>query len=276
MGTEQDVARHYTRGGLEQKILDALVADGKDIDKLAPSDLSGADEFHLGWRAATVELAKDLGLAPGMHVLDVGSGIGGPARYFAEAHGCRVTGIDLTPEFVEVANAITRRCGLADRVEFRQGSALSLPFADGAFDAATMIHVGMNIPDKAAVFGEVRRVLKPGARFGVYDVMRVGDGGIPYPMPWAETADTSFVETPDTYRRLLNHAGFGIEAEHDRRGLAIELGRRMREDAAKHGPPPLGLHVLIGPAATQRLGNMMRTLEGGGIAPVEFVARVAG
>ena len=276
MGTEQDVARHYTRGGLEQRILDALAADGKDIDKLAPSDLSGADEFHLGWRPATVELARDLGLAPGMHVLDVGAGIGGPARYFAEAHGCRVTGIDLTPEFVEVANAITRRCGLDDRVVFRQGSALSLPFADGAFDAATMIHVGMNIPDKAAVFREVRRVLKPGARFGVYDILRVGDGDIPYPMPWAETVDTSFVETPDTYRRLLGHAGFGIEAEHDRRGLAIELGRRMREDAAKHGPPPLGLHVLIGPTAPQRLGNVMRTLEGGVIAPVEFVARAAG
>src|SRR5262245_3285113 len=126
MNTEQRVAQHYARDGLEQAILAALEASGKDIHKLTASDLSGADEFHLGWLPATIELARELGLAQGMHVLDVGSGIGGPARYFASAHGCRVTGIDLTEEFVEVANALTKRCGLSDRVGFQQASALAL------------------------------------------------------------------------------------------------------------------------------------------------------
>lgn len=273
METEQQVARHYGRSGIEQAILEALRASGKDIDHLAPGDLSGADEFHLGWQAATAELARDLGLGPDLHVLDVGSGIGGPARHFATAQGCRVTGIDLTAEFVEAAEALTRRCGLAGLVSFRQGSALAMPFPDSGFDAATLTHVGMNIADKAALFAEVRRVLKPGARFGVYDVMQVADGDLPYPMPWAATPETSFVETPETYRRLLEEAGFAVEAEHDRSELALRLGREMRERAAVEGAPPLGLHLLMGPATRERIGNVMATLERGLIAPVEMVAR---
>lgn len=273
METEQQVARHYGRSGIEPAILDALRASGKDVDHLAPGDLSGADEFHLGWHVATAELAKDLGLGPDLHVLEVGCGIGGPARHFAAAHGCRVTGIDLTAEFVEAAEALTRRCGLAGLVSFRQGSALAMPFADAEFDAATLIHVGMNIADKAALFAEVRRVLKPGARFGVYDIMRMAEGELPYPMPWAATPETSFVEPPETYRRLLREAGFTIEAEHDRSELALRLGREMREHAAIHGAPPLGLHLLMGPATRERIGNVMATLERGLIAPTEIIAR---
>lgn len=275
MSVEREVARHYTHGALEQAILDALAADGKDVDRLSAADLSAADEFHLGWRAVTLELAKDLGLGPGMHLLDVGSGIGGPARTFAETSGCRVTGIDLTPEFVEVANALTRRCGLAGRVSFREGSALSLPFAEAGFDAATMIHVGMNIEDKATLFAQVRRVLKPGARFAVYDVVRAAEGDLPYPMPWAATPATSFVEPADAYRRKLAEAGFALEAEVDRSALVIALGREMRERAERQGVPPLGLHVLMGPASRQRLVNVMAALGTGIIAPVEFVVRAA-
>jgi SAM-dependent methyltransferase len=273
MDTETEVAKHYSHGSLEQAILSALTASGKDINKLVAADLSGADEFHLGWRAATIELAKGLDLKPGLHVLDVGSGIGGPARYFGDAHGCRVTGIDLTDEFVAVANALTRRCGLSGLVSFTQGSALAMPFADATFDAASLIHVGMNIADKAKLFAEVRRCLKPGARFGAYDIMRMDDGDIPYPMPWAASAATSFLETPETYRQLLIAAGFAIEAEHNRRGFALKLGREMRESAARNGAPPLGLHTLMGPATPQRLGNVMSTLERGTIAPVEMIAR---
>jgi ubiquinone/menaquinone biosynthesis C-methylase UbiE len=273
MDTEQKVAQHYGRSGLEGAILDALKVSGKDIDRLGPADLAGGDEFHLGWRAATVELAKDLGLRRGMHVLDVGSGIGGPARYFAEAHGSSVTGIDLTPEFVETANSLTRRCGLGDRVAFRLASAVALPFEAGVFDAATLIHVGMNIKDKAKVFSEVRRVLKAGGRFGVYEVMKMTADDIPYPMPWAATPETSFVEPPNVYRKLLAAAGFTIESETNRREFALKLWREMQEKAAKHGPPPFNLQALMGPASKERLGNVMTTLERGTIAPVEMIAR---
>jgi len=275
MDTEQQVAKHYTHGALENAILDALTAAGIDIDRLTPADLSGVDEFHLGWRAATMEIAKDLHLSRATHVLDLGSGIGGPARYFAESHGARVTGIDLTQEFVDVANALTKRCRLADLAAFRQASALALPFPDNTFDAATLIHVGMNIEDKAKVFAEVHRVLGPHGRFAVYDVMRTAQGDLPYPMPWAATPLTSFVRTPDDYRQLLTKAGFKLEGEVSRRDLALTLWQETRRHIAEHGPPKLGLHVLMGEAAKERLGNVMTTLERGIIAPVEMIAQKA-
>jgi SAM-dependent methyltransferase len=273
MNVEQQVAGHYTHGALERAILDALAASGKDTDRLAPSDLAAVDEFHLGALPATAALADDLAFARDMHVLDVGCGIGGPARYLAETNGCRVTGIDLSAEYVAVANALTRRCGLANRAAFVQGSALALPFAEGAFDGATMIHVGMNVPDKTRLFAEVRRVLKPGARFGVYDVMRRSNAALPYPMPWAQSEATSFVADAADYRRLLAGAGFAVEREVDRSAFVLEIAQRMRETAARSGPPALGLHVLIGPSAPERLGNVMKALQAGVLAPVEIVAR---
>jgi ubiquinone/menaquinone biosynthesis C-methylase UbiE len=272
MDIERQVASHYTRGGLEGAILDALTKSGKNPDKLANTDLSSIDEFHLGWYAETDELARELGFPRDSHVLDVGSGIGGPARHLAVELGCRVTGIDLTEELVQVATSLTSRCGLADRVSFRQGSALTLPFEDGAFDGALLMHVGMNIADKATLFSEVRRVLKPGGRFGVYDIMQIGEGEIPFPMPWAMTQATSFVERPETYRRLLEAGGFEIEKERNRRDFALALGREMREKVAREGMPALGPHIL-GADMPQRIGNVMTVLEGGTIAPIEMIAR---
>ena len=275
MDTERKVAEHYTHGSLLKTILDALKQMGKDPERFAAQDLATGDELHLGWLPATIALAKDLGLAPGMHVLDVGSGIGGPARYFADAHKCRVTGIDLTEEFVATATDLTRRCGLSDLVAFRQGSALDLPFGAGTFDAATLIHVGMNIKDKAKLFGQVRRVLKPGALFCVYEVMHAGEGDLPYPMPWALTTETSFVETPETYRRLLSAAGFKVETEENRRTFVLDQAREMRAKIEKDGMPALNQHALLGPTARERLGNVMTALERGAIAPIEMIARVA-
>lgn len=273
MNTEQQVAKHYTTGSLLTKILDALKQTGKDVDRLSTADLSVADELHLGWLPATMLLGQDLGLKPGMHVLDVGSGVGGPARFFAETHGCRVTGIDLTQEFVDVATDLTRRCGLSDLVAFRHGSALDMPFPADGFDAATLIHVGMNIQDKATLFANVRRTLKPGGLFAVYEVMRAGDGEIPYPMPWAQTSETSFVETPQTYRSLLTSSGFAIEREENRRAFVLKLAAEMRERIAAHGAPPLSQQTLLGPSMRERLGNVMATLERGTIAPIQIIAR---
>jgi ubiquinone/menaquinone biosynthesis C-methylase UbiE len=275
MGIEDEVAAHYSRGGLEQAILAALRNAGKDVDHLVAADLAGADEFHLGWKPATVELAKDMGLAPDMRVLDIGCGLGGPARYFAEAHMCRVDGIDLTADFVACATALTRRCGLADRVRFQQASALALPFESHCFDRATLIHVGMNIADKPGLFAEARRVLKPDGLLCVYDVMRMQPTPLTYPMPWAETEATSFVETPATYRALLAASGFTVVDGQNRRELSLALWKQMREAAARHGPPALSLHVLMGPAMPARVGNAMAALEAGTIAPIEMLARAA-
>ena len=275
MDTEVQVATHYSHGSLLQSILDALRQMGKDPERFTAMDLSTGDELHLGGLPATNALAKDLGLASGMHVLDVGCGIGGPARYFADTHSCRVTGIDLTEEFVQVAMELTRRCGLGDLVSFRHGSALDLPFDAGTFDVATLIHVGMNIADKARLFAEVRRVLKPGALFCLYEVMRVAEDDLPYPMPWAQTIDTSFVEMPETYRRLLSAAGFKIEREENRRAFVLQVAREMRTKTEKEGLPPLNQHALVGPAFRERITNVMATLERGTIAPIQMIARAA-
>jgi SAM-dependent methyltransferase len=151
MDVEGEVARHYTQSELTSTVLAALRQAGKDTEALATADISGVDEFHTGWRPLTLALASDLAPPPGTRLLDVGAGIGGPARHFAEAYGCDVTGVDLTPAFVELANELTRRTGLAGSARFVLGSALAMPFPDAAFDLATMFHVGMNLRQAGAL-----------------------------------------------------------------------------------------------------------------------------
>ena len=272
-GIERNVALHYSHGTLEAAILEALAAMGKDAAHLKPADLAPVDEFHIGGRAATVAFAAELGVASGMHLLDIGAGLGGAARYFATEHGCRVTGIDVTDDYVRVANALAKRVGLADRVAFQKASALALPFEDGSFDGAYMLHVGMNVFDKDALFAEVHRVLKPGGVFGIYDVMRVGPGEVTLPVPWASSVTTSFLADEATYRRLLERAGFAIEKTRNRRDFALKFFRELRERFAGSGPPPLGLHILMGPAAQRKYANMTRAVEDGIVAPVEVIAR---
>ncbi|MFB2562045.1 class I SAM-dependent methyltransferase [Rhizobium sp. IMFF44] len=274
MSTEEKVASHYTHGSLETAILQTLAADGKDIDNLRIRDLADVDEFHLGRHAATVDFARDLDLSAGLRLADIGSGLGGPARHFADSYGCIVSGVDLTEEFVQVANSLTARCGLEDLVSFRQGSALALPFESGSFDRATLIHVGMNIEDKARLFSEVRRILKPGGRFGLYEIMQMREGTLPFPMPWAMELETSFVRSPDIYRHLLDEAGFTVEIEQDRSALAIRLAHEARARAAAAGEVrDQGVRTLMGPRAGERMSNVNVSVEGGLLAPIEMIAR---
>ena len=176
MNAEDSVAAHYAHGDLQRAILAALVAAGKDPEHVTVADLAPADEFHIGGRQATIDFAAELGAARGMHLIDIGSGIGGASRYFASALGMRVTGVDLSNEYVGVAAELARRCGLSAMVSYRQASATALPFANESFDGAYMLHVGMNIADKAKLFAEVRRVLKPAGVFGIFEVMRASAG----------------------------------------------------------------------------------------------------
>ena len=275
MKLEQSVARHYTHGSLEPAILEALTASGKDLDRLAPTDLAPVDEFHIGGRQATADLAAQTEFGAGLHLLDIGCGLGGASRYFAHERGCRVTGIDLTEEYVRVAEALALRVGLENRVSYRHGSVLDLPFAPQTFDGAYMLHVGMNIDDKKKAFAEIRRVLQPGASFAIYDVMREsGEGELSFPVPWATSPEASFVESAATYRRFLEGAGFAVEKERSRREFAIEFFRQMRARAAETGgPPPLDLHILMGASAPQKVANMIDNLERGLIAPTEIISR---
>jgi ubiquinone/menaquinone biosynthesis C-methylase UbiE len=272
MSTEAAVAGHYGRGKLEELILGAVAREGKDPENLTAGDLAAVDEFHVGGLEATQELAKHMELRPGLRLLDVGSGLGGPARYFAAEHGCRVTGIDLTEEFVRVAGSLTRRTKLDGLAEFRQGSALELPFERGTFDRAYMIHVGMNIADKAGIFREVRRVLKAAGLFTVFDIMRTGDGAIRYPVPWALSEETSFVAKVEDYRDALQNAGFRVAQERGRGPFAIEFTERMMARMAQGGPPALGLHLLMGEKTPVIVGNILGAMKEGVLEPVELYA----
>ena len=176
MDPEPRIAALDPHGSLARAILNALVAAGKDPGQLTPADLAPVDEFHIGGRQATVDFAQELDVPRGAHLLDIGAGLGGASRYFAQELGARVAGIDLTDEYVRVATALAARTGLGGQVAYRQGTALALPFGRHAVDRAYLLHVGMSIPDKAALFAEVRRVVKPGSVFGIYDVMRTGEG----------------------------------------------------------------------------------------------------
>ncbi len=272
--TEERVARHYAQSDLERAILDALVASGKDIDRLAPEDLSPVDEFHTGGREATVAFAEQVDFAAGQHVLDIGCGIGGPSRLFAAERGCRVTGVDLTNDFVQVAATLSRRVGLDGKVAYRQASALALPFDAGAFDGAYMMHVGMNIEDKPGLFAEARRVLKAGGVFAIYDIMRTGDGELSYPVHWAASPQTSFLASAAEYRQALEAAGFEVVKERDRREFAREFFRQVVARIAEAGsPPPLGVHLLMKTDVSEKLANVMRNLEKGLISPTELICR---
>jgi SAM-dependent methyltransferase len=275
MGVEESVARHYSLGSLEARIVDALVATGVDPEHLQPDQLAPADEFHVGGRAATVALIDQMDLHPGQRVLDVGSGLGGTARYLAHTHRAIVTGIDVTEEYVHVARSLTRRAGLDEQVTFDLASAGSLPFDDHSFDRACMLHVGMNIADKHAVFAEIRRVLVEDGVFALYDIMRTGAGEVTYPVPWASTPATSFLAEPAQYRGLLAKAGLSVVGERDRRDFALAFFRELRARLAESGPPRLGLHIVMGPDAAAKVANMIDNIERGLISPTEMICRPA-
>jgi SAM-dependent methyltransferase len=275
MNTESVVAAHYSRGQLEEKILQAVAASGKDPEQLTARDLWPVDEFHVRGIESTEELAAQMELRPELRLLDVGCGIGGPARYFASEQGCEVTGIDLTEEFVRTAIGLTRRCKLEQLAQFRQTSALDLPFEPASFDRAYLIHVGMNIADKAGLCRQVHRVLKPGGIFAIFDIMRLGDGAMRYPVPWAPDSQADHVAEVSAYHDALSAAGFRISRERDHTESAIEFTDRMMARIAQSGPPPLGIHVIMGEQTGPMLGNVQELFRARVLGPIEMIAVAA-
>jgi SAM-dependent methyltransferase len=268
-----DIDRHYGRGGLLERLLGALREAGKDVERLTIDDLASIDEFHSRRRAATVELAKLLAPAPRDRVIDIGSGLGGPARYLARTCGCRVSGVDLTAEFVAVATELTRRTGLSGEVDFRRGSALDLPFPDASFELAWTQNVAMNIADRPRFYGEIHRVLKPGGRLALQDVAQGPGGDVHFPVPWADTPALSFLRGADETRTLLEVAGFTVLRWDDNSAVALaEAEAERARIAANPGPrPPLGLHLVLGPSFSDKTRNGQRNLVEGRVQLINAV-----
>ena len=250
------VRDHYRAIGLAERLQAALAPLGSPGQVLLPEQLGTLDQFHTRGLAATTELAELAGIAADMAVLDVGSGLGGPARFLAATYGCRVTGIDLSEAFVAAARYLTERTGQGGAVSFQAGSALDMPFAEGGFDAALLQHVAMNIEDRAALYREIRRVLKPGGRFATFDVVLAGGAPL-YPVPWARTPETSFLLTEAATRAAIEAAGFRMLAWQDDTEPAKAWFARLREA----GPPPSpNLGVVMGPDFPLLAANLGRNL----------------
>jgi ubiquinone/menaquinone biosynthesis C-methylase UbiE len=267
------VVEHYAISDLTERIASALRDAGKDLAHINAADLAAIDEFHVRGRSATLELAERMELTPGCCVLDIGSGLGGPARTLAEVHGCRVTGIDLSPVFCETARHLSQWAGLNDKVDFVEGDATSLPFEAGTFDAAMSIHVAMNIEAKSAIYSNACRSLKPGRIFAVFDILQGEGGDVAYPVPWARDASISYLVTPGEMRNLLEGAGFRIEAEEDSTEASETWFKQAATKMNSASLPPLSLRQFLGNDGLQMTQNQVRNLAERRIRTVTYICR---
>ena len=264
-------ATYYDRADLGSAIDEALRRAGKDPAAITVDDLAPVDHFHTRGKDATLDLAARAEITPGMQILDVGGGIGGAARVLARDHGCRVTVVDLTEVYCRVGADLTRRTGLADRVEFRPGNALALPFADSSFDIVWTQHSSMNIDDKATLYAEAHRVIRPGGRLAIHEIMAGPQAPPHFPVPWAREASSSFLQPPDAIRAILDRLGFRVVSWEDHSAITVAWFKERIAAAGQGGPPPLGLHLLLGPDMPLLFRNMIRSFDEARIVAVMAV-----
>ncbi len=267
------VLEHYGTHSLTHRVAQALRRAGLERDILAWSELAPLDQFHVRGLAASRELATGLNLAQGARLLDVGCGLGGPARYLAAVFGAQVTGIDLNPSFLEVARMLSERSGLGDRVHFQQADALDLPFADASFDHAWTQHVAMNIADRARFYRSIHRVLKPGGSLAIYDVV-AGDGTpLVFPVPWARRPEDSHLLTTEAMREVLRQSSFEEAAWTDQTAAGLAWYRQQQAAPIPTRAPALGIHVVMGPAFAGMMANLGRNLERGRVGLLQAILR---
>ena len=250
------VREHYSATGLTDRIKSALATITPETHALTVAQLAPLDQFHTRGILATAELARAAWIDPSTRLLDLGCGLGGPARYLAATYGCKVTGIDLSPAFIDSAAYLTARCGLSDRVIFQVGDALNLPFGDASFDAVFLQHVAMNVEDRTALYAEVRRILAPGGRLAIYDLV-LRDGDVVYPAPWARDAPASFLLTESDTRTALEGAGYKAVLWRDDTQVALDWFKTVMGAPPQSGP---NLGLVMGPDFSVMTGNLARNL----------------
>lgn len=273
MAATDPVAQHYGTAGIAERALAALrAANGPDAP-VTPEALAPIDHFHGRGVLATEQLARRLDPQPGEHILDIGCGIGGPARWIAAKCHVQVTGVDLTPEFCAAARALTAACGLDGRVTILDGSALDLPVQDAAFDRAYSQNVVMNIADKKRFYREAFRALKPGGVLALSNIC-AGPAGPPhFPVPWAATPETSFLATPEKTRADLKAAGFEIISLRDTSDELRQAQLREYERLEQNGPPALGIHLILGERIQEMRRNSVKSQIDNRTRTIEALAR---
>jgi cyclopropane fatty-acyl-phospholipid synthase-like methyltransferase len=273
MTSSKAIADHWGKGDVYGRIVAALQKMSKPLDGLTVEDLAPVDHFHARGLAATVELADKLPIRAGQHILDIGCGLGGPARYIAQRFQCNVSGLDITAPFVEAGNKLTALLRMEQQVKIELGDGQHLPYPDAAFDGAYTQHVTMNVADRARFFSEAYRVLKPGAFFALTEHGLGPQGSPHHPVPWSEDGTGAYLVTPSETRAFLEKAGFS-DIEIEDTGPKYVAGYRLTlEKVAQGALPPLGIHLLMGESTAQKTRNTARNIEEGRTRPIQVVCR---
>jgi ubiquinone/menaquinone biosynthesis C-methylase UbiE len=254
------VEQHYTQGNIYETIILQLQQAGIDTANITRKDIAAVDEFHIRGQEMTRELANQAALKKGMRILDVGCGLGGPCRLFAEEYGCMATGIDITAEYIDTANKLSKLTGLDQGTHFVHGSATDLPFPNNSFDIAWTQHVQMNIADKKKFYAEINRVLVPGGRFVYYDVFGTGDQSIYFPVPWADGPSISHLITTHELKEILAGIALSQIDTTDQTAKSIAFFEKMLQHINREGLPTLGTHLMMGDSALEKLKNVLRNL----------------
>jgi len=273
MGHAKRIEDHWSKNNIYGLIVSTLGRMSKPLNGLTLEDLAPVDHFHARGFPATAELADHLPIKSGQHILDIGCGLGGPARYIAHRFQCHVRGIDITKSFVATANKLTALLRMERQVNIEHGDGQHLPYPDSSFDGAYTQHVTMNVADRAGFFREAYRVLKPGAFFAVTE-HGLGPGGDPhYPLPWSSDGSGSYLVSPSRNRTILEQVGFEDIVVHNT-GNKYLAGYKMAIERAETGNlPPLGLHLLMGDTALVKMRNAAKNIEEGRTHPIELICR---
>lgn len=257
---KNSVIHQYTRENIYETIVKRLHEQGVEKNKITREHISSVDEFHIKGAEVSLEMAKEAELSKELKVLDVGCGIGGPARMIADVFGCSVTGVDLTNEFIRTASLLSQLVGLSGKTEFMTADATELPFEDNTFDVVWTQHAQMNIEEKEKLYSEIHRVLKREGRFIYYDIFSSEKEDLKFPLPWADDSSISFLIELNDFGRLMKETGFKELLRKERTSDSIDFFETVFENNKKEGSPKIGLNIFMTEQTSLKLSNLLNNL----------------